>query len=161
MALKFFAISVHDEGSGEAALNGFLASHRIVTVERRLVDVGAASYWAICVDYLPSSAGKTSDRRPGRGKIDYKEVLSPPDFACFSRLRQLRQELSQRDAVPVYAIFNNEQLAEIAKRRPTSRTAFDAILGVGDARIEKYADAVIGIVVACEGADHAASRGTV
>ncbi len=36
----------------EVELNSFLAKHRVVTIERRFVDCGTDSFWALCVDFL-------------------------------------------------------------------------------------------------------------
>jgi hypothetical protein len=43
--------------------------------------------------------------------VDYKEVMNEADFAVFSRLRDLRKVIAEKEAVPAYAIFTNEQLA--------------------------------------------------
>ena len=77
------------------------------------------------------------------GKIDYREVLSPEDFAVFARLRQLRKEIAQAEAVPVYTIFTNDQLAQMVQSRATTKAALEKIAGVGDARIEKYGPRVL------------------
>jgi hypothetical protein len=47
MGLKFFHISSRPPDSIEAELNVFLARHRVVTVERRFVEDGADSFWAV------------------------------------------------------------------------------------------------------------------
>ena len=52
MALRFFVVPVHDSSAFEQELNGFLASHKVVSIDRRLIDQGINSFWAICVDYL-------------------------------------------------------------------------------------------------------------
>jgi superfamily II DNA helicase RecQ len=46
--------------------------------------------------------------------------------------------MSQAEAVPVYAVFTNEQLARMVQLRANSKAALEQIAGVGDARIEKY-----------------------
>ena len=43
MPVKFFWVSIQDDGTGEAALNAFLGSHRVLEVDRRWVDRGAAA----------------------------------------------------------------------------------------------------------------------
>ena len=137
MAFKLFTISIHDSGQSEAELNGFLRSHKVLSVDRRWVEQGSASFWTFCVDYLePASAG-TADGRQGvqRGKVDYKEVLKPEEFAVFARLREVRKEMAQGEGVPVYTIFNNEQLAHMVQARASDRAALEKIAGVGDARI--------------------------
>ena len=55
-----------------------------------------------------------------RGKVDFKEVLSDPEFAVFARLRALRKERADAEGVPAYALFTNEQLAEMVQRRGAS-----------------------------------------
>jgi superfamily II DNA helicase RecQ len=63
--------------------------------------------------------------------------LSPEDFGVFARLRQLRKEIAQAEAVPVFTIFTNDQLARMVQSRATTKAALEKISGVGDARIEK------------------------
>ena len=82
----------------------------------------------------------------GRGKVDYREVLSPEDFAVFARLRQARKEIAQAEAVPVYTVFTNEQLAQMVQSRATTRAALEKVAGVGDARIGKYGERVLEIL---------------
>ena len=112
----------------------------MLSVDRRWVEQGTESFWSFCVDYLETGGGSAPAGKSGpmRGKVDYREVLSPADFAVFARLRQLRKEMAQAEAVPVYTVFTNEQLAQMVQGRATTRAALEKIAGVGDARIEKY-----------------------
>ncbi len=105
MALRFFTIPVNDAAPFEQELNGFLARHRVVSIDRRLIDQGVNSFWAICVDYLghaPGEAGRGLNL--ARSRVDYKAILPAEEFAVFSRLRALRKELAQSEAVPVYML---------------------------------------------------------
>lgn len=138
MAYKFFQVPARGCEESEATLNGFLGNHRVLTVARQFVDLGDNSYWCFCVDYLDSSSNGKSKRGGRRGKVDYKELLDPIEFALFAKLRELRKELAQSEAVPVYAIFTNEQLAQIVRTRATSKDSLRAIEGLGDTRVEKY-----------------------
>ena len=119
MPLKFFVVPIRDHGSVENEVNSFLSSHRILTVERRWVEHGADSYWALCIDYLEGSASSRTAKSSKRSK-DYREVLSPDDFAVFAKLRDLRKEIAKDEAVPVYTIFTNEQLASLITERVRS-----------------------------------------
>ncbi len=141
MALKFFTIPIRDVAQGETELNGFLSSHRVLAVDRQFVNLGENSFWALCVDYLPSSSsdsGASSQAAGRKGRIDYREELSPQAFAVFAKLRDLRKQLAQAEAVPVYTIFTNDQLAEMVRRNVASKADLEAIAGVGDARVGKY-----------------------
>ena len=144
MQLRFFTIPVY--GGGEAAdeLNRFLAGHRILSVDRQLVQDGGNSAWAVCVGFMPTGEGRP--QAPRRGKIDYREVLSEPDFAVFARIRALRKELADNEGVPAYALFTNEQLAEMVQRRVQSPSALREITGDGAARVEKYGERFLGLL---------------
>ena len=50
----------------------------------------------------------------------------------FARLRQVRKEMAQAEAVPVYTVFTNEQLAQMVQARATTRAALEKIAGVGE-----------------------------
>jgi superfamily II DNA helicase RecQ len=104
--------------------------------------------WSMIVEYLSGAddAGSSKDGKTNRKRIDYKEVLSPEDFALFTRLRDWRKQEAASEGVPVYTIFNNEQLADIAQKRISTLTDLRKLEGVGEARVNKYGDAVISIV---------------
>ena len=61
------------------------------------------------------------------------------------KLRDLRKDLSESEGVPVYAVFTNEQLAQVVQKRVTSKASLHAISGLGDARIEKYGDRMVAV----------------
>jgi superfamily II DNA helicase RecQ len=146
VSFAFFTIPVRDSGNAETELNSFLRAHKILAVERRWVDSGANSFWAICVDYLESPGGATGRSLGSKNKTDYKDVLKLEEFAVFAKLRDLRKEIAQAEAVPVYTIFTNEQLAEIVRTQAATRADLGKIEGIGDARVEKYGSRVLALL---------------
>ena len=48
--------------------------------------------------------------------------------------------------MPAYALFTNEQLAEMVQRRVRTLAALREIAGVGEARIEKYGEDFLDIL---------------
>lgn len=138
MAFKFFIVPIQDSESTEAELNSFLRGHKVLDVERRWVDQGPTSFWSFCIDYLEPATTGSSRRSSRRSSIDYREVLNDEDFAVFAKLRDLRKEIARAEGVPVYAVFNNEQLAKMVQNKARTKADLEAIAGVGDARIEKY-----------------------
>ena len=147
MPLRFFHIPSREPGPAQGELLSFLSQHRIVTIDRRFVEDAQNSFWALCVDYLETEMrGGPLHGAPGRAerKIDYKEVLSAEQFLKFAQLRELRKKLAERDGIPVYAVFSNEQLAAMVQRGVTSRAALREIEGVGEAKVERYADVFLG-----------------
>lgn len=147
MKYRFFTVPVIGGEDAEIDLNKFVNENRVVAMERRFVDDGAASLWAICLTLVDTTASKVSTA-PRKQSVDYREVLNEPDFAVFARLRSLRKELAEREGLPPYAIFTNEQLAAIIQRRVLTKTAMRDIAGIGDARIEKYAMPVLAVMAA-------------
>ena len=143
MPFRFFQIPTSDSGAAGEELNGFLRSHRIVAVRSELVRLGDTAFWAFSVEYLEGGA-KAPDRV--QPKVDYREVLKEPEFKVFSRLRDWRKGVAEKEGVPVYAVFTNEQLAEMARRSPRNRADLAKIEGVGDARLNKYGEAVLRLI---------------
>ena len=133
----------------EAELNSFLAKHRVVTIERRFVDCGTDSFWALCVDFLNGEpTGSASYGAPGRAdrKVDYKEVLTPEQFEIFAKLRDLRKQLAEQEAVPVYAVFTNEQLAEMVRQSVRDVGGLRKIQGIGEAKVGKFAAPFLALI---------------
>lgn len=151
MALKFFRIPVEGSALMEAELNAFLSGHKVLRLTRELVERESSPGWAVCVEYVAGAAvaaatgGGSVGSKRGGDKIDYREVLSAEDFAVYAQLRDLRKELAQKEGVPVYGIFRNDQLAAIAQQRPRSRAALGKIDGIGEARVEKFGAAVLAL----------------
>lgn len=52
MRLHFATIPIHDAQGPAAELNRFLASHRVLSVDRQLVQDGPRSAWAVCVAFV-------------------------------------------------------------------------------------------------------------
>jgi len=125
-------------------VNGFLRSHRVLTVERRLIEDAGCSFWSFCIEYLDGS-GPTAMPKP-LGKVDYREVLPPEQFQRFARMRELRKSLAEQEGVPPYAVFTNEQLAQMARLETPTAAALQAIPGVGEARMKKYGGRFLGVL---------------
>jgi len=150
MKLRFFAIPVHGADDATVELNQFLGAHRILEIRREFIADSVSSYWAICVtfddgDSATRAAGAAGGAR--RPKVDYRDQFTDPEFAVFARLRGLRKTLADAEGVPAFAVFSNEQLAEMVRRRVASAADLGAIPGVGEARNEKYGQAFLRIVV--------------
>jgi ribonuclease D len=77
-------------------------------------------------------------RKGERERIDYRETLSPAEFEVYAKLRDVRKEISEREGVPLFAVAVNDQLAEMAKRRVSSKAGLREVVDFGEARIRKY-----------------------
>jgi superfamily II DNA helicase RecQ len=143
---KFFVLPIPCGEEMEEELNAFLRSIRLIAAHRERICQDERHYWSIVVEYL--TGNKKSERREEftRQKIDYKEKLSPEDFTIFAKLRDWRKEAAAREAVQLYNIFMNEQLAEMVEKKVTTKAALMEIEGIGTAKAEKYGDAVLEIL---------------
>jgi superfamily II DNA helicase RecQ len=161
MAFRFFVVPINQDSEAEAQLNAFLGSHKILNVDRRWVDQGGQSFWSFCIDYLPSGGKSRTDdsaRAYSRERVDYREKLPPEQFRIFASLRELRKEIAQAEAVPVYTIFTNEQLAQMVTSGVSSKAALEKIVGVGEARVAKYGERFVELLAKLLGMNNAASR---
>ncbi len=138
MQIRIFTIPIDDDGSGVGELNRFLRGHRILAVEREFVMAGGRSCWCFCVRYLASGSAEGLQADRAR-RVDYREILEPAIFAKFAELRAKRKSIAEAEGIPAYAIFTDEQLAEIAKLSELTPAALAGIKGVGAGRIERYA----------------------
>ncbi len=127
-----------------AELNAFLSSHRIATVRQEIVSTAGGSMLVFVVEMASSTS--SIPKNGSKTRIDYRDVLSDSDFRVFSELREMRKELAAQDGVPVYAVFSNAQLAEIVQKKVKCRADFSKVDGIGQARVEKYADPLLPIL---------------
>jgi len=145
MPFRIFLIPVLYSDEATEELNAFIAGHRVAHIERKWIDQGAQSAYVFCVEYVLASPTRDGNPRSqlSRNRIDYKTILSPDEFTIFSLLRHLRKELSQQEGVPVFALFSNEQLAQMIQRRCASKADLLGIEGIGEAKVEKYSEKLL------------------
>ena len=138
-----FFVSPFGEKSVTDELNTFLRSHRIVNVEKRLIDGERGTGWVFLVEYGTEGSKNTSGASFQR--IDYREVLNAAEYALFDKLRNVRKEIADKSGIPVYAVFTNEQLAAMVKKPPKTAKDLLSIAGIGEARVKQYGGAFLNI----------------
>lgn len=156
MQLQFFQVPVHTSQAND--LNRFLDTHRVTSIERQFVSDGPNSFWSICVTFENGDPPQTAIKQ--RKRIDYRDVLTEDQFRIYAKLRVLRKELSDKDKVPAYTVFNNEHLAEVVRRHVTTLEGLAKIPGVGQSRIDKYGDRILALMHAEEPTESGVSGAT-
>lgn len=68
------------------------------------------------------------------------------DTTLFAQLRILRKELADAEQVPPYIIFSDRTLQEMAVYFPQSTTTFNQVHGVGQVKVEKYAERFLNLI---------------
>ena len=144
MQLKVFTIPVASPDAMEEEANRFLHSHRVMTIDRQFTPEGGG-YWTVFITYQDGTTAATGSATISRsGKVDYREVLSPEEFGRFARYRDIRKELATQQGIPAYAVFTDEELAQIARMDEVTVEKIAAIKNVGK-RAEKYGAAFVNL----------------
>ncbi len=84
--------------------------------------------------------------RPARGAFGAPTEVAVQDRPIFEALRTWRKEEAQAQQVPAYVIFPDRTLAEIARSRPGNMAALAPVAGVGQAKLDRYGEAVLRVV---------------
>jgi ATP-dependent DNA helicase RecQ len=94
-------------------------------------------------------------RKPGRQSRAKEraeaEALAPEALELLQHLKKLRLHLAQERAVPAYVIFSDKTLIDMAARRPADREAFAEVFGVGQAKLDAFADIFLEAIAGYEG----------
>lgn len=90
-----------------------------------------------------------SERRTKKAeRSERKSGLSGADGSLFEALRAERMAIAKSLGVPPYVVFPDTTLIAFATERPRSRKELLAISGVGQAKLERYGDAFLEIILA-------------
>ncbi len=142
MQYVFFTIPILGDPAARDALNDCLKSRHVIDIDKRFVDAGKDSHWVFAVSYEAiRQAGQSR-----KAKIDYRELLPEAEFQVYASLRALRKSVAEAEGVPVYGVFTNQQLATMVQERVTSKAALSQIAGVGQSRVEKYAESFLKVL---------------
>jgi ATP-dependent DNA helicase RecQ len=91
--------------------------------------------------------------RRSRGGAAGDESWEGVDRDLFERLRELRTELARERGVPPYVVFGDAALRDMARRRPSTLSAFVEVRGVGEKKRDEYGSLFVeAIVEYCTGA---------
>ena len=78
MAYRALSLPVHNPGAAEPQLNGFRATDRVPSLDRRFAPEGERSFWSFCADFVDARGGSSSSRaasgswEPGRDGMSVK-----------------------------------------------------------------------------------------
>ncbi len=147
MKARVFTVRL-DPTSGvfdDSELAAFFQAHDAQTItEHPFVFAGVPTI-AVVVRYAGAHSPSTG-KRPAAPSPEL--TLSDADRVLYESLRSWRNQRAKKDGRPAYVLFTNQQLAEVARKRPTTIAALTAIDGIGDARIKGYGPDVLKLVAA-------------
>jgi ATP-dependent DNA helicase RecQ len=79
-------------------------------------------------------------RKPDRGRLTSGTAGQTAPDELLQRLKALRAKLARQRGVPAYVIFSDRTLIDMAAKRPLTRWDFGEVHGVGEAKLQQFAD---------------------
>ncbi|WP_411872655.1 DNA helicase RecQ [Vulcanococcus limneticus] len=96
---------------------------------------------------LPPPAKERRRAAPGERQPSGAGVeLEGPGQRRFEALRSWRLQQAREQGVPPYVVFHDRTLIEIAAREPLSLEALASVAGVGQAKLDRYGEAVLAVL---------------
>lgn len=145
MQKKIFTIPAIGSEDMIEEMNAFLRGQKVLGAEQQILQQNGMTYWTFCITYLPSSYATAKGE-----SVDYKKQLTDTQFKWFARFREIRKEMSQKEAIPAYSVFTDKELSAIAilaEKKELTDTSMRKINGISEKRVEKYGQTLI---AACE-----------
>ncbi len=95
---------------------------------------------------------KRTGRASGPKRSAAAANLSEDDSTLFEALRRWRAAVAKEAELPAYTVLGNKTLEELAQVRPTTGEQLLTITGIGEAKLERYGDAVLEVISEFESA---------
>jgi ATP-dependent DNA helicase RecQ len=144
MQLKILNIPwVDGIGFDDSELVEFCNKEDVVDVGHNFFNHENKPCLTMLVQYRDDSRPATNTRK---AKKDPRAGLKPEDQKLYDILKEWRSTRCTADGIPPYLIFDNKQIAEIARLKPETKKALGAIEKVGKGKLDKYAEDVFAIL---------------
>ncbi len=143
MKYKLFSIPTFDNEKILEEMNNFIGNHRIIDIEKQLVNTRTSQYWSFCVQYVSESSANYPFVK--KEKVDYQKVLDEKTYSVFMQLRVFRKQISESDSVPAYPVFTDEELANISQLSNITEANMLTVKGINQKKVEKYGAALISL----------------
>jgi ATP-dependent DNA helicase RecQ len=88
----------------------------------------------------------TTGKPPRYSRNDVKAELDIADMGLFEALRAWRSAEAREQGVPAYVILHDRTMREIAQTRPATRSELRNIVGIGEAKAERYGQALLRVM---------------
>lgn len=150
--MRFTAFSYPIPVVGELDdLNQFLATHRVVSISKKIVRNGGCATLVFVVEYGSSTHVNGTVKSQRGESVDYQKLLTPAQYVLFSRLRDLRKLIAAEEGIPIFAVFTNSQLAEMVQNNILQIGDLNKISGLGKQRIQKHGLRLLAVITDVQG----------
>lgn len=92
---------------------------------------------------LRKESKRSKSSRKGRKPYNTEKIS---DNILWEALRTCRKKIAEENDVPPFVVFHDATLSEMMERQPTDRMQFLQLNGVGESKLEKYADAFLNVI---------------
>jgi ATP-dependent DNA helicase RecQ len=93
-------------------------------------------------------SGRKAKGQRGRSSSAAEVALAPDDQILLAALKDLRRQLATELQQPAYVIFSDRTLLELAVKRPMSLYRLTDIHGIGQAKLDRFGQAFLDVVLA-------------
>ncbi|MCL4121934.1 UNVERIFIED_CONTAM: hypothetical protein GTU68_053165 [Idotea baltica] len=145
-------IRVRDNGHDKLSTYGIGRDHSHdywISIFRQLIHKGLLfqnitrnSTLQLTEEARPLLRGEMSLRNAKSDKLSSKNY----DKKLFAKLRKLRKSIADEDGLPPYVVFSDATLIDMAEILPTSYGEMLAVNGVGQRKLDKYADPFLDLI---------------
>ena len=92
---------------------------------------------------LRKESKRAKSSRKGRKSYNTEKASNN---LLWEALRACRKKLAEENDVPPFVIFHDATLVEMLERQPENATQFLSLSGVGESKLEKYAEAFLDVI---------------
>ena len=92
---------------------------------------------------LRKESKRAKSSRKGRKSYNTEKASNN---LLWEALRTCRKKLAEENDVPPFVIFHDATLVEMLERQPKNATQFLSLSGVGESKLEKYADTFLDVI---------------
>lgn len=135
-------------------LDSLQEGFEITRYEHYFVDLAEGPAIAVVAAVRERADGRA---RPGSvQRTSRKEItasLNDTERDLFERLRAWRKLTAKEEGLPVYAVANNKQLAEMARLQAPSKSKLGDIASFSRKKVDRYGDPIIALLTRRETED--------
>ena len=126
---------------------GYLVTEPVHKTLRPTPQAGEVLFWGSKVFLTQRAAPAVF--RPREEGLE-RSGQQPEDQELMAALKATRLQLARQEEVPLYVIFSNATLADMARRRPQTMEEFLSVSGVGEVKARKYGAAFLAVLARAE-----------
>jgi len=127
----------------DGAFLDFLEDRELLSLSDHIVEFDREPILVICVTYREEKAPINRTSLVAPRKSNPRDKLDDNEKTIFDMLRLWRNKRAEAAGGPAYIVFTNDQLAEVARRRPQTLVDLSKIPGIGEARLAQFGAEVL------------------